>query len=409
MGRRALGVVSTVIAVAVSVLSSFYVFGSDGYRPSDQTLHPTWLSGLSFLAAIGAAVMLCWRHRWPVLVAGIALVPSLLLTADSMAALIALAALAANRRDRVLWAGTAAVFAATALAVWRDANRDPSVTVAGRFVGAESTAGQIIGVLLMTAVLTAIPLTVGITRGVRADLGRRELKERELRAEVTRQDERSRIAREMHDVLGHRLSLLSLQAGALEVNQGSTAEVAKTVRTTARQSLQDLRQVIGVLRDGRDFTGREDDSAGPGSESGARAQPNMADLPELIASSRQAGLPANITVLIDQPGSAPPALGTAAYRIVQESLTNVLRHAPGSAAEVTVRGGPGVGVAIEVVNPLAAMAPSEPSPGSGTGLTGVSERVAMLGGNVSAGPIDGRVFALRAWLPWPMPPVPPLP
>src|SRR5438105_14689797 len=117
MGRRVLGVVITVIAVAVSVVSSMYVFGSTEYIPQDKTFHPTWLSGISFLVAIGAAVMLCWRHSWPVLVTAIAVVPALLLTADSMAALIALAALAAHRRDRMLWAGGALVYLATVLAV----------------------------------------------------------------------------------------------------------------------------------------------------------------------------------------------------------------------------------------------------------------------------------------------------
>jgi signal transduction histidine kinase len=322
-----------------------------------------------------------------VLVIGIALVPPLLLASDSLAALITLAALAAARRDRLLWLAGAVVYAATALALWRDLSWHPSVTVAGQLMSTDMPA-KIIGVLITAAVMTAIPLTVGILRGTKADLRAREASERGLRDEMTRQEERSRIAHEMHDVLGHRLSLLSLQAGALEVSPNAAPEVARTVRTTARQSLEDLRQVIGVLRDGRDFQ-----------LPGGPAQ-SLVDLPTLVASTREAGIPVNLTVLLDQAGAAPAPLGMAVYRIVQESLTNVLRHAPGTGAGVTVRGGPGAGVALEVVNWLTAAPP--PSPGSGSGLTGISERVTALGGTVAIGPTPEGTFAVRAWLPWPM-------
>jgi signal transduction histidine kinase len=385
MGRRVLGVVITVIAVAVSVVSSFYAFGADGYDPDTRALNPTVLTGLSFVAAIGAAVMLCWRHQKPELVLGIALVPPLL-ASDSMAALIALAAFAAARRDRLLWLAGGLTYAATALAVWRDAGWHPKVTTAGAWVSAELPS-KLIGVLVTAAVLTAIPLTVGILRGTRADLRQRELREAALRDEMTRQEERSRIAHEMHDVLGHRLSLLSLQAGALEVTDPAVAgDAARTVRTTAKQSLDDLRQVIGVLRDGRDFQL----SSGPA--------PALTDLPTLVAETRQAGAPVNLTVLLDQAGTAPAPLGMAVYRVVQESLTNVLRHAPGAYADVTIRGGPGAGVTLEIVNPLIT---APPNPGAGTGLTGISERVTALGGNASVGPTPEGTFAVRAWLPWP--------
>ncbi|MGC7097051.1 sensor histidine kinase [Amycolatopsis lurida] len=396
MARRVLGVLITVLAVTASVISSIFVFASTGYLPDADTFVPNTWSTLSFLFAIGAAVMLCWRHQWPLVVTGIALVPSLLLGADALAALIALAALAASRRDLWLWAGAGSVYSATALALARDANRHEEVSIAGAIVGTRHSLGQIIGVLVLAAFMTAIALTVGIVRGVRGDLARREAQEHELRAEMTRRAERTRIAREMHDVLGHRLSLLSLQAGALEVSSDAenSTEVARTVRTTARQSLEDLRQVIGVLRDGQGFGERE---AGP--QAPERPQPTLADLPELIAGARQSGLAASATIMLDQAAAAPVQLGTTVYRIVQEALTNVLRHAPGVPADVTVRGEPGVGLSIEVVNPLPSTTP-EPSPGSGTGLTGVSERVSLLGGNVSAGPTDERLFALRAWLPW---------
>jgi signal transduction histidine kinase len=391
MGRRALGVVNTVLAVAISVLSTMVTLGAASSLPNTTALDITLLGGLSFLAGTGAAVMLCWRHRWPELVMGIALVPPLLLTSDAMAALIALAAFGFARRDHLLWLAGSLTFAATTLAVWRDAGWLEGSRILGSLVPQEGL-GKIIGVLMVAALLTAVPLVVGILRGTRAELREREQREAALREEVTRQEERSRIAHEMHDVLGHRLSLLSLQAGALEVTAAETAgDAARTVRSTAKQSLEDLRQVIGVLRDGRDFQ-----LHGP--------VPTLADLPTLIMETRQAGVPVNITVLLDQATAAPPQLGMAVYRVVQESLTNVLRHAPGAPAEVTVRGGPGAGVTLEIGNPLPAV-PTR-SPGSGSGLTGISERVTALGGKVNIGPTNNGAFVVQAWLPWPPPAYP---
>jgi signal transduction histidine kinase len=388
MGRRGLGVVITVIAVMISVLSSIVVVGNSEHVPGKQLqLDPLSLSWLSFILSLGAAVLLVWRHRWPVLVCGLALVPPLLLS-DSMAALIALAALAAARRDRLLWVGGALVFVATTLAVWRDAGWHEDVTIIGTLI-ADSGPGRVIGTVVTSAVMTAVPLIVGILRGTRADLREREQREVALRDEVARQEERSRIAHEMHDVLGHRLSLLSLQAGALEVTAPETAgDAARTVRSTAKQSLEDLRQVIGVLRDGRDFQ-----LHGP--------MPTLADLPTLVAETRQAGVPVNLTVMLDQAYAAPEPLATAVYRIVQESLTNVLRHAPGAQADVVVRGGPGAGVTLEIVNPLR---PGPASPGSGSGLAGISERVTALGGRANLGATPNGTFVVQAWLPWPPPP-----
>ncbi|WP_406636481.1 sensor histidine kinase [Amycolatopsis sp. WGS_07] len=393
MGRRVLSVVVTVVAVAASVISSVFVFSTQGYVPASGSFTATWWSVLGFCTGIAAAVMLCWRHQWPELVLAIALVPPLCFRSDALAALIALAALAVRRRDRLLWIGSVPVYVATAWALFGDANRHPDVTIAGQIVGKQFSVVQVIATLVLASVMMAVPLTVGVVRGMRDTLAIRDAKEEELRAEMTRRAERTRIAREMHDVLGHRLSLLSLQAGALEVSKGpATAESAKTVRTTARQSLEDLRQVIGVLRDGQGFEDRGE--RGPHPEP---PQPTLADIPELIANARQAGLSANVTILIDDVGGAPALLGMTAYRIVQESLTNILKHAPGTTAEVSVRGGPGNGITVEVVNPVPA---TDAAGTGGAGLTGIGERVTMIGGNVSAGPTGEGTFAVRAWLPW---------
>ncbi|SFA81701.1 Histidine kinase [Amycolatopsis marina] len=409
--RRVLATAVTVLAVSASVLSSFWVFGAESFVPGQVDLEPGWRAGIGLLVAIGAAIALCWRHHNPVLVTGIAVVPPLVFVADALAALIALAALAASRRDHVLWLGTAAVYAATAVALAHDAGRDPEVSPLQWLFGASTTADRTQGhfevvdvpvpaVLVIAVMMTAIPLGIGLLRGTRRELSHSERKEEELLAEVTRRDERSRIAREMHDVLGHRLSLLSLQAGALEVNSHNgperLAEVARTVRGSAREALDDLRKVIGVLREGGGLA-----SGNPPGHRAEPAQPNLVDLPDLISNSRRAGLNLNVTMLLDDAASAPEPLGVASYRIVQESLTNVLRHAAGTTAEVTVRGGPGVGITIDVRNPLPHADGTMADADSGCGLTGIAERVSALDGNVSVGPTDDDTFVVSAWLPWP--------
>lgn len=402
--RRVWTTTVTVTAVATSVLSSLTYFVIDSSMPGTDDYMYSVPATLGFFAALGAAVALVWRHQRPVLVTAIAVAPPLLLVADTLATLIALAALAASRRDRILWAGTTLVFTATALATWRDARRDPELSLVQSLFGppaaTEPVEVPLLGLLLIAAALTAIPLGIGLWRGARRDLARRQRSEQELRTDLTRQDERSRIAREMHDVLGHRLSLLSLQAGALEVADGideSVAESARTIRTTARQCLDDLRQVIGILRDGQSW--RQPDGA---DRAATRPQPTLTELPDLVTASRRSGLGVNVTILVDEATTAPVALGTAAYRIVQESLTNALRHAAGTTVDVTVRGGPGVGLTIEVINPLpVATSPPTSGDGAGTGLIGIGERVATLGGTVSTGPTDEGTFAVTAWLPWP--------
>ncbi|KDN18126.1 histidine kinase [Amycolatopsis rifamycinica] len=389
-----LGVVCTVLAVAASVLTGIVNVSLEISLPGTDDLHVTALPVLGWLVGIGASVLLVWRWRWPLVVTGVAVVPPLLLVADSLAALIALAALATRFAGWRRWSAAALVFAATGLAVWRDASRPEDMSLTATWISAETTGAKLIGVAVTAAIYTAVPLTLGIVRYSLTEKRRLAAEEAALRDQVARREEQARIAREMHDVLGHRLSLLSLQAGALEVTAATTpdaVEAAKTVRTTARQSLDDLRQVIGVLR----TSGFADRAPGGPAEP---PQPMLADIPDLVAGARQAGLVVNVTILLDQASTAPAPLGTAAYRILQEALTNVLRHAPGAPAEVLVRGGPGAGLSLEVVNPLPPH--PVPSPGSGTGLTGVNERISLLGGTLTAGPADERTFALRAWLPW---------
>ena len=197
----------------------------------------------------------------------------------------------------------------------------------------------------------------------------------------------------MHDVLAHRVSLLTLHAGALEFRPDASpeevAEAAGVIRATAHAALEDLRGVIGVLRDG---------DGGDGPEP---PQPTLADIPALVEESRAAGMKVECS-LTEPPGPVPDALGRTAYRVVQEGLTNARKHAP--AAAVAVHVGPDAGGALVVQvtsrRPLgvAAGAPSA-AHGTGNGLIGLGERVALAGGALRHGPDGAGDFVLRATLP----------
>jgi signal transduction histidine kinase len=217
--------------------------------------------------------------------------------------------------------------------------------------------------------------------------------ERDLRMSQARAGERTRIAREMHDVLAHRLSLLSLHAGALEVHpDGPPEEIARAaavVRASAHQALEDLREVIDVLR--TEHVGGE----------GERPQPTLADVAELVDACGAADTTIEFEQRVDADLVAP-AIGRTVYRIVQEGLTNALKHAPGAAVQAIVDGAPGSGLTVEIVSrrPLAQLGRAA-IPGSGAGLIGLEERVGLAGGRIEHGPTAAGDFRVWAWLPWP--------
>ncbi|GAA0822905.1 histidine kinase [Streptosporangium amethystogenes subsp. fukuiense] len=215
------------------------------------------------------------------------------------------------------------------------------------------------------------------------------LRESAARAEAEAQQRaREAIAREIHDVLGHRLSLLSVHAGALEFRPDAPAEdiarAAKVIRQSAHQALQDLREAIGVLR----------------APVGESLQPSLTDIEELAAESRRAGMRVNLTQEV--PGTVSGRSGGTAYRIVQEALTNARKHAPGAQVWVHTTGTPGQWLSIEVRNSAPATSPPAPGEGSGQGLVGLAERVALIGGRLEHGPTDEGGWCLSAWLPWPV-------
>jgi signal transduction histidine kinase len=231
------------------------------------------------------------------------------------------------------------------------------------------------------------------------------LRERARRAEAeqgrrvaeARMLERARIAREMHDVLAHRLSLLATYAGALEYRPDSAPEqlarAAGVVRAGAHQALGELREVISLLRDDEDAAGSQ--------AAGGRPQPALADLPRLVDESRDAGARVQVRDGVVDPATLPAAVGRTAYRVVQEGLTNARKHAAGQPVQLVLEGRPGGRLVIDIRNPVPAGDAAPAAPGTGTGLVGLTERVHLAGGRLDHEVSAAGEFRLHAWLPWP--------
>ncbi|MER8263316.1 sensor histidine kinase [Streptomyces sp. NBUL23] len=212
----------------------------------------------------------------------------------------------------------------------------------------------------------------------------------EERARRTLLEERGRIARELHDVVAHHMSVISIQAQvAPHLVEHPTEELRENlagIRENALEALAELRRVLGVLRS---------ESAPSGSARHA-PQPGLDGLDGLLATVRSAGLAVSFSATGD-PRPLPPGVELSAYRIVQESLSNVLRHAPGASADVVIGHRP-AGVTVRVVNSPPDR-PAAPSPGVRHGLLGMRERAAMLGGELATGPTPGGGWEVTAILP----------
>ncbi|SOD97390.1 Signal transduction histidine kinase [Blastococcus haudaquaticus] len=368
------------VLFVVAVLFGLLVVAEAWSRPDPPT------DGLLFLDLVVGSlgcVALWGRRRWPV---GVALLLALIGTFSDMAGaavLITLFTVAVHRPWRTV--ALVAALNAAAAGVYVFLRPDPDLPV------------PVVGALLvvLTAAVVAWGMFVRARRQLVHSLRERAVRaeeEQRLRVDQARQLERTRIAREMHDVLAHRLSLLSMHAGALEFRPDAPpAEVARAagvVRASARQALEDLREVVGVLRD----------TAETGAE---RPQPTLSDVPALIEENRRAGLRVRAEYRVADLASAPASVGRTAYRVVQEGLTNARKHAPGAVATVTVTGGPGDGVTVCVANPAGlGQEPDVALPGAGTGLVGLLERVGLAGGHLEHGWTADSDFRLRVWLPW---------
>ncbi|KAA8886824.1 sensor histidine kinase [Nocardia colli] len=337
---------------------------------------------------LGVACMLLTllRRRYPVAIAAIVTVASTASVTANGAAALVLCSLATRRR----YAETAALaIVSIGTGLLTDSVIYPKETALQPY-------------WIDTAVLTAAIATIvaiGFAVGARRDLvwslrSRAETAEREqhARAAEARLLERNRIAREMHDVLAHRISVVAMHAGALgfrtDLTREQTAATAKTIAENAHLALQELREVLGVLR-------TSDDSLTATPEP---PQPTLADLARLVDEARSAGMDVSITDTTTD--DLPATSARTAYRIAQEGLTNARKHSPGAAVRVRIDGGPGQDLIVDVGN----SAPRQPGlalPSSGYGLLGLAERAELVGGTLDYGPDSSGGFRLRAVLPWP--------
>jgi signal transduction histidine kinase len=356
------------------------MFGGAALSESiDNGLEPPLLV---FDAIGGAALCLgLWgRRRWPF---GLALAATPILAISSSAGAagaITLFTVAAHCRWQKALLIAAAQFAM--LPIYR------TVQPAGPEMGSYLEAA------LATAAIVSVGMLLRARRQTRRERRGRTRAEEQLRVEQIRYAERTRIAREMHDVLAHRISLLSLHAGGLEIRPDASPEevarAAAVIRASAHQALEDLREAIGLLRDGT------------GGDAPPPPQPTLAALPGLVEESRAAGMSLYVDLRVADLTDVPDSVGRHALRIVQEALTNARKHAPSAPVDLRVDGAPGQGLTIEVHNPTPALtAGGTTIPGAGTGLAGLAERAALSGGRLEHGRDEHGDFHLRAWLPWP--------
>ncbi len=222
------------------------------------------------------------------------------------------------------------------------------------------------------------------------DRAERAEAEQELRVTQGRVNERARIAREMHDVLAHRISLITMHAGALAYRTDLSADemrgTAELIQTKSHEALADLRQVLGVLR-------------GDGELPQDRPQPTFCDLRGLVEEAEQSGMRVQYVDEVRHPEAMPGQVGRTAYRIVQEGLTNARKHAPGVTVLVRVTGSAEEGVTISIRNPARSLLVPATTPGAGLGLVGLGERAKLAGGRLETQRVGG-AFELSGWLPW---------
>jgi signal transduction histidine kinase len=319
--------------------------------------------------------LLAWRAGW------LALLLSPLLPAawwggwpwgpPQLLALLAAFGLAAVRQRRAalwwMWALTLVPWCGWLVRDVPDLNGPASATV----------------VFLAAAVVTdSVGSRLRVQRALAAQTGHADA-ERARRAVL---EERTRIARELHDVVAHHLSLIAVQAETAPYRLGELPEPARAefgaLSGVAREALTEMRRLLGVLR--------QDQPAG------RAPQPQLADLPVLVEGARRAGVHVELTAA-GEPGQVPPGVGVCAYRIVQESLSNASQHAAGASVTVSVDHGARA-VQLRIANGPGIPANARER-GRGHGLTGMRERVALLGGSLSAGPTPAGGFLVCAVLP----------
>jgi signal transduction histidine kinase len=346
--------------------------------------HGEVLDVLDLVSGVVACLALWWRRDYPVPVTLVAFGAAWFSPLALGAGLVAMGTAASRARGRPLL--LIALLAVLGSVVF------PLVNPA---------AGEMLKIGFPAFCLTVIAFGWGLYARARRELVA-SLRERAARLEADQQHsveqageaERRRIAWEMHDVLAHRLSLLSVHAGALEFRPdalpGEITQAAGVIRASAAAALSELRQVITVLREDSDA------AAEP-------PQPELAQLRGLLEESSAAGMTLREHLDLTAAEPLPAATQRAVYRVVQEGLTNARKHAPGAIVDVTVTGTAQAGLTAEIVSRrtrgvLPSMA-APAGPGPGAGLIGLAERLALVGGELQHGTNANGDFVLRATIP----------
>lgn len=384
----------TVGAVTLAAFTAMIAVSFNSNARGDVPAH--WRDMLGFVVGLALAGCLVLRRRYPVHLCLAASGAALVFPIDALVPLLALTWVIATASKRTTWLCGLATACATAVALWRDAAREPAAMV---LASKNALTGQIsyttpggfwtIGILCIAAAVG-----IGLVRRWRnvaavalADKDAQVATTHQLRDRMTRQEERELIAREVHDTVAHHISLISLQASALEVDRGAgepeVRAAAQQMRSSAQQAIVEMRGLMTNLR-----TGGDGDLL-PGA--------TLEDLAGLLDNLRRHGRWVTSSVYVTDAHTAAPALTRAVFRIVQESVTNALKHAPGQPVEVEVRAGRQIGVTIRVQNPLST-APTT-TPGTGSGLVGMRERAARFGGQFDAR-VEGGWYVVTAHLPW---------
>ncbi|PUB21476.1 signal transduction histidine kinase [Promicromonospora sp. AC04] len=354
--------------------------------------------GVTGILAMLVLPLLSWgvvvRKRYPVQLTLVASAIPLALPYDSLTALVALVTVVATRPWRtVVWC-TVAAGAATAAATLRDAAGDPTDMI---WTTTDPATGELSyplpGTFVAIGVLSlAVAFGVGYALRVRrraavaeARSVTQEAATAVLRDRMNRQEERDLISREVHDTVAYALGQISLEASALEVgphaDDDEVAEAARRMRSASQKANSELRALLSLLRSG---------SEGGGS--------TFESLTTLLTNLREQGGLVSASIFVTDGQTAAPVLARAVYRIVQESMVNALKHAPGRPVDVTVRATPADGVSITVVNPTTPGAAIQ-TVGTGSGITGMRERADRIGGLLETRHVGG-VFTVQAHLPW---------
>lgn len=414
--RRFWGVAGTIGAMVVAwscaMVGIAFATPVDDLGGGDVALVLLW-----FVVAAGVGAAMWWRTSQPVLVCLATAAVGVVGPLGAVAPLIALPWVIARtdlRRSLLCGAATALALAVT---FWRDVTTSPEAVFSVVLENGSTSAMTPVGYVILGVLGLAVSVGAGLLRRLvtanadadaarqvahQADVVAQDARQKAtaaaraaedlraeseaLRTELTRQEERDLIAREMHDTVAHQLSLVSLEAASLEVSSDDpgVADAARSMRSSAHRALEEMRTLIQSLRDGaEDYSG---------------VAPSLGDLAELLDGARERGVDVTATVFVTDADAAPPALTRAVYRVAQEALTNAAKHAPGARVDVSVRARPGAGMDVVVRNDAGAAGGAVP--GAGVGIPGMRERCEALGGSFDAAPTDDGGFRVRAHLPW---------